>query len=136
MTKFTYFNDTNKEVGIHPATQFHGTTCDMSPIKPLEIREFILPEGSYPWVKQWSNGTILVSPTSDDRSDNNKPKHIGKYPIEFSFTEKATGERLLAYLKEQMQTPDLDTPVYSMLSMIRNQVENHLRKDDVNETNR
>lgn len=36
--------------------------CDMSPIEPLEERLFKLPRNTYPWVKQWSNGMILVSP--------------------------------------------------------------------------
>lgn len=63
MNKFTFFNDTKREINIHSATQAHGTICDMSPIKPLEIREFELPEGTYAWVKQWDDGTILVSST-------------------------------------------------------------------------
>lgn len=62
MNKFVFFNDTNKDISIHFATKEHGTICDMSNIKPLEEREFILPEGSYAWVKQWRNGTLLVSP--------------------------------------------------------------------------
>ena len=75
MPKFSYFNDTQKVVHIHPATQIHGTTCDMSPIQPLEVRDFELPEGTYAWFKQWKDGTILVSPTRDDSSDGGKPKH-------------------------------------------------------------
>lgn len=64
--KFVYFNDTQKDIRIHPATRIHGCQCDMSPIKPYEEREFILPEGTYPWLKQWDNGRILVSPKSDE----------------------------------------------------------------------
>ena len=65
--KFVYYNDTGREVSIHPATEIHGTKCDMSPIKPLEMRTFNLPENTYPWVKMWDYGekhglSILVSP--------------------------------------------------------------------------
>ncbi len=65
--KFVYFNDTGREVGIHPATKEHGVKCDMSTIYPLEERTFILPEKTYPWVKMWDYGnerglSILVSP--------------------------------------------------------------------------
>ncbi|WP_257206521.1 hypothetical protein [Bacillus thuringiensis] len=40
------------------------------PIKPLEERVFILPNGTYPWVKIWDYGKerglqILVSPIVD-----------------------------------------------------------------------
>jgi hypothetical protein len=65
MNKIAFFNDTSKPIRIHPATQTHGTVCDMSPIQPLTVREFELPEGTYAWIKQWDNGTILVSPTRD-----------------------------------------------------------------------
>lgn len=65
--KFIFFNDTGREVGIHPATKEHGTVCDMSTIRPLEERIFILPKSTYPWVKMWDYGeeiglSILVSP--------------------------------------------------------------------------
>lgn len=66
MNKFAYYNDTQRKVTIHSATEFHGTKCDMSTIQHGEIREFILPEGTYAWVKMWdygSNLSILVSPT-------------------------------------------------------------------------
>ena len=70
--KFEYFNDTGREIGIHPATREHGTECDMSPIKHLEIRTFYLPDGTYPWVKMWDYGEergglcILVSPREEN----------------------------------------------------------------------
>ncbi|SOC27596.1 hypothetical protein SAMN05880501_12411 [Ureibacillus xyleni] len=68
--KFVYFNDTGREVKIHPATRVHGTECDMSIIEHLESRVFVLPEGTYPWVKMWDFGperglSILVSPQKD-----------------------------------------------------------------------
>ncbi len=72
--KFKYFNDTNRLVKIHATTFSHGTTADSKPINPLEERTFILPEGTYPWVKMWDYGeaglTILVSPTSDNTEEN------------------------------------------------------------------
>lgn len=66
--KFQYLNDTQRVISIHPATELHGCQCDMSPIKHGELRTFILPEGTYPWVKMWDHGgeyglCILVSPT-------------------------------------------------------------------------
>ncbi len=64
--KFVYYNDTKKEIKIHPATEIHGAICDMSVIKPFEQREFEIPEGAYVWFKQWEDGTILVSPTKDN----------------------------------------------------------------------
>jgi hypothetical protein len=72
--KFVYYNDTGRNVGIHPATQFHGCEVDMSAIKPLEQRVFILPEGTYPWVKMWDYGgdyglQILVSPQQENKED-------------------------------------------------------------------
>lgn len=69
--KFVYYNDTGREVSIHPATELHGTKCDMSTIQHLEMRTFILPENTYPWVKIWDYGekrglSILVSPESEE----------------------------------------------------------------------
>lgn len=61
MNKFVFFNDTKQNVNIHPATKTHGVQCDMSTIKPLEERGFLLPNNTYPWLKQWDNGKILVS---------------------------------------------------------------------------
>lgn len=69
--KFVYFNDTRRNVSIHPATESHGTKCDTNTIKPLEQRTFYLPENTYPLVKMWDYGTerglsILVSPQTDE----------------------------------------------------------------------
>lgn len=36
--KFEFFNDTGRVVKIHPATKTHGCECNMSRIKPLELR--------------------------------------------------------------------------------------------------
>ncbi|MFD2629664.1 DnaA N-terminal domain-containing protein [Oceanobacillus kapialis] len=73
--KFTYFNDTNRPVKIHPATFAHGASSENKPIQPLEERTFSLPKGSSPWVKMWGNGeaglTILVSPTFEDTEEIN-----------------------------------------------------------------
>ena len=68
--KFVYFNDTGRIVSIHPATFVHGCQGSREPIAPLEQRVFILPDGTYPWVKMWDYGPelglkILVSPTVD-----------------------------------------------------------------------
>ncbi|WP_433957785.1 hypothetical protein [Cytobacillus horneckiae] len=74
MMKFVYFNDTNRNVLIHPATETHGCTVEMTVIKPLEERSFFLPEGTYPWVKMWDYGetglSILVSPRKEQENDN------------------------------------------------------------------
>lgn len=81
--KFIYFNDTNRLVSIHPATQIHGCEVEMNAINPLEERVFILPEGTYPWVKMWDYGTsglqILVSPRSE--TDNKGVKHESLYDL-------------------------------------------------------
>jgi hypothetical protein len=67
MNKFAYYNDTGRTVGIHPATKIHGTkVIDDTPIKHGEIRVFLVPDGTYPWVKMWDYGEkhglqILVS---------------------------------------------------------------------------
>lgn len=74
---FIFYNDTNREVVVHPGTKMHGCECDMTPIKHLEERVFILPVGTVAWVKMWDYGrnlTILVSPrimtkVEDDTAD-------------------------------------------------------------------
>ena len=62
--KFEFFNDTNREVSIHPAT-LHYCKCNMNPIKQLEVREFILHDGTNTVVKLWGceekGLSILVS---------------------------------------------------------------------------
>lgn len=55
--KFKYYNDTKRIVGIHPATILHGIKMDkQGDIAHGEVRTFILPEGTYPWVKMWDYG--------------------------------------------------------------------------------
>ena len=67
--KFVYFNDTGRVVNIHPATFAHGCSASNAPIKPLEERVFVLPKGTYPFVKMWDYSekglSILVSPIKD-----------------------------------------------------------------------
>ena len=67
--KLVYFNDTGRLVRIHPATLLHGCIVKKEPIKPLEEREFILPDHTFPWIKMWDNQelglSILVSPIKD-----------------------------------------------------------------------
>lgn len=62
MSKLRFYNDTGKDILIHPATEIHGVHADMSPIKHGETREFTSeePEDTL-LVKQWSTGQILVS---------------------------------------------------------------------------
>ncbi|CAH1232624.1 hypothetical protein PAECIP111891_07063 [Paenibacillus allorhizoplanae] len=69
--KFEFFNDTGRLVSIHPGTKTSGIKCDMDSIKPLEARTFLLPPGTYPWVKMWDYGeerglSIFVSAKKDD----------------------------------------------------------------------
>jgi hypothetical protein len=69
--KFKYYNDTRRNVSIHPATELSGVECDMNIIKPLEERTFFLPPKTYPWVKMWDYGethglSILVFAQKDD----------------------------------------------------------------------
>ncbi|QHE52767.1 hypothetical protein [Pontibacillus sp. HMF3514] len=69
--KFKYYNDTGREVSIHPGTEMNGIRCSMDLIKPHEERTFYLPENTYPWVKMWDYGdkkglSILVSPQKDN----------------------------------------------------------------------
>lgn len=73
--KFQYYNDTNRKVNIHPATFIHGCKGHKEPIQPLEERTFILPDGTYPWVKMWDHGdgglSILISPMKEIDIDSN-----------------------------------------------------------------
>jgi hypothetical protein len=64
-----FFNDTRRLVRIHPATITHGCKVSKEPILHLDQRLFELPEGSFPWIKLWDDGslglTILVSPMKE-----------------------------------------------------------------------
>lgn len=70
--KFSYYNDTGREVGIHTATVEHGVSFEGSGvIKHGEIKVFTLPEGTYPWIKMWEYGgrsglQILVTAEKED----------------------------------------------------------------------
>lgn len=70
--KLKYFNDTGRTVSIHPATFTNGCKGDDTLIRPLEERVFVLPEGTYPWVKMWDYGEkglglqILILPIKEE----------------------------------------------------------------------
>jgi hypothetical protein len=49
--KFVYFNDTGRVVNIPPTTFANGCSASNAPIKPLEEQLFVLPKGTYPFVK-------------------------------------------------------------------------------------
>lgn len=68
--KFVFFNDTGREITLHPATLNQGIKCNKSIIVPLEEREFILPEGTYPWTKIWGYGEILQLIVMARKDDN------------------------------------------------------------------
>lgn len=73
--KFQYYNDTNRIVGIHPATMLYDIKMNNTgDIYHGEVRTFTLPEGSYPIVKMWDYGgrnglQILVIPQTEDKGD-------------------------------------------------------------------
>lgn len=54
--KFKLYNDTGRLISIDPGTETSGIKCDMDKIKPLKLRTFLLPSGTYPWVKLWDYG--------------------------------------------------------------------------------
>ncbi|GIO99916.1 hypothetical protein J14TS5_50020 [Paenibacillus lautus] len=58
--RFDFFNDTGREVRIHPAT-FEGR-CEVNAekIQPLEIRSFTLPPDTYPVLKLWGHGDFMM----------------------------------------------------------------------------
>ncbi|MGP4107762.1 hypothetical protein [Virgibacillus sp. L01] len=79
MEKFIYFNDTERPVTIHPATEKYGVICKANKISPLEERTFYLPNESYPHVKMWDHGSehglcILVTPLYQDEEENIREK--------------------------------------------------------------
>jgi len=63
-----YYNDTGRDVLIHPATYAYGCTTDIDIIRPSERCLFTLPEGVTPEIKMWDYGdkglSILVTPTT------------------------------------------------------------------------
>lgn len=67
--KFEFFNDTGKEMRIHPATKIHGIEYEgKDSILPLTIKVFRLPENTTPLVKLWERGTILVTTGSGENA--------------------------------------------------------------------
>lgn len=73
--KFEFYNDTKRTIGLHPATESHGTKCNMDSIKHMEIRVFEVPEGTHPWVKLWDHGDehgliMLVSSTANTEQED------------------------------------------------------------------
>ena len=73
--KYTYFNDTKRNVYLHPATECRKIKCSMEVIKPLEAREFIISGGYDIWTKMWDNGdrglTLLVWAQEQDYMGSN-----------------------------------------------------------------
>jgi len=63
-------NLTSRTISIHPATFIHGCHGIDMPISPKEDAIFLLPEGTFPWVKMWDYKErgglqILVSPEKE-----------------------------------------------------------------------
>lgn len=60
LQKFMFFNDTKRDVVIHPGVRIHGIRYDGdTTIKPLEVKTFYLPVDYVPLVKMWDYGTNL-----------------------------------------------------------------------------
>lgn len=92
--KFAFFNDTNRNILIHPGTLSNGVQFDDNPtIKPLEIKTFILPDGTYPLVKLWDH-------------DRNLTIYVGANQAEFENSivplEKTDMDKLLEKLKNEL----------------------------------
>lgn len=70
-----YYNDTGRDVLIHPATYVYGCTADRDIIRPSERCFFTLPEGVTPEIKMCDYGdkglSVLVIPADDDGADDN-----------------------------------------------------------------
>lgn len=133
--KFTYYNDTNRIVNIHPATFSHGCTGEINPIKPLEERTFVLPEGTYPWVKMWDFGegglSLLISPTVEEMEKDkdaddpwnqildlismqvSRPAYESWFkPTKAQITEKS----LIVYCKNEFQRDWLETTYQDLIT--------------------
>lgn len=60
LQKFMFFNDTKRDVTIHPGVRIHGIRYDGdTTIKHLEVKTFYLPVDYVPLVKMWDYGTNL-----------------------------------------------------------------------------
>lgn len=73
--KIVYFNDTGKEINIHPGTLSHGTQTSTEPIKPLEERVFELP-GTYPWIMMCEHDGQLSIFVSGKQGDEQKKVYM------------------------------------------------------------
>lgn len=66
--RLIYYNDTGRDVLIHPATYAYGCTTDRDIIRPSERCLFTLPEGVTPEIKMWDYDdkglSILVTPAT------------------------------------------------------------------------
>lgn len=63
-----YYNDTGRDVLIHPATYVYGCTADRDIIRPSERCLITLPEAMTAEIKMWDYGvkglSILVTPAT------------------------------------------------------------------------
>ena len=85
--KIVYFNDTGKEIKIHPGTLSHGTQTSTEPIKPLEERVFELPEGTYPWIMMCEHDGQLSIFVSGKRCDEQEESLDEEYDDEDEYYE-------------------------------------------------
>lgn len=75
--KLVYFNDTGKEINIHPGTFLHGIKTSKAPIKPLEERVFELPDGTYPWIKMWEyQGQLSIFVSGEKVNEQENDGHM------------------------------------------------------------
>jgi len=85
--KIVYFNDTGKEINIHPGTLSHGTQTSTEPIKPLEERVFELPEGTYPWIMMCEHDGQLSIFVSGKQCDEQEESLDEEYDDEDEYYE-------------------------------------------------
>lgn len=60
----SYYNDTEKDITIHPASYKYDELNYRKVLKAGEMREFFLPIGTTPWLKIWEDYgeiTLLIS---------------------------------------------------------------------------
>lgn len=116
--KFTYLNDTKKDVHIHPATKINLIQCSMEPIKPLEMRVFVTPEGKNIWTKMWDHGEhgmeLLVSVESNNIIPIEKPSNMGKQ-IELKYVHEKSLTKVSDALWKMMME-EIDKNGYSELT--------------------
>ncbi|MCM3494706.1 hypothetical protein M4D52_14805 [Paenibacillus lactis] len=85
--KVVYFNDTGKEINIHPGTLSHGTKTSTEPIKPFEERVFELPEGTYPWIMMCEHNDQLSIFVSGKQCDEQEESLDEEYDDEDEYYE-------------------------------------------------